>query len=262
MSVLARHEQMPLTTLNGDSIAPDNRPHPLAILDRAVATNAPVEVIRECSAIAMTWKKEEARDAFNRAMAKAQTEMPPLVHDKKNTHTNSGYVSFAKVLRETRPILTRNGLTISFSEADCAKPDWIKVMATVRHIDGHAEMYYRTGPIDTLGPKGNPVKTGLHGSSSSATYLNRHLYCGIFAIAIAGEDQDGNAMDAFITNDQVKELKELLTESGHKTDEQIQSFLDWAGVATLAEMSRHQYVAAVPMLNALIDKQRKAAAKK
>ena len=63
---------------------------------------------------------------------------------------------------------------------------------TLRHVSGHQEEYFMDAPSDHLGPKGNPVKTRLHGMASSGTYCERHLACKVFGIQVIGDD-DGNA---------------------------------------------------------------------
>lgn len=234
------------TENNGTELAHRQEPPqeitPLALLHSAIEKGADVAVLERMSALAERWHDNLARERFATAMAAAQAEMPVVVQDRKNSHTNSQYASFEKIQKLIKPVYLRHGFTVSFSEGEPPRDGWVRLVAQVRH-SGHVETYHRDGPMDNVGAKGNPTKTALHGVASTATYLMRHLLCGIFSVTVAGEDDDGQTT-SLVNEAQIKELNRLID----ATETDIDKVLAWAQVESLKDFSVRQYQQAVSML--------------
>lgn len=167
-------------------------PTPMAAIDLAIADKSiEPSKLRELLDIQERWFANQARTAFNVALVDAQSEMPVVIFDRRNQHTNSQYASFENVQQSCKKTWIAHGFSIIFSEDPPPRDDWIRVIAEVRHIDGHVEHYQRDAPMDTKGPKGGDTKTGLQGCQSTVSYLSRNLTCSIFGITVAGQDNDG-----------------------------------------------------------------------
>lgn len=185
---------------------------PMQMLGRMVDAGADPDQLGKMMDLAERYEAGEAKKAFASAMAAAQNEMPTVIKDKQNGQTRSTYASMEQVQSTIKPVYIKHGLTVSFGEVPHPREDWLTVEAIVRHRDGHEERYYESAPIDTVGPKGNAVKTGLHGSQSSRTYLQRTLLCAIFSVTVADQDMDGNNPLKFVNQEQAEKIAEMLAD--------------------------------------------------
>jgi hypothetical protein len=136
----------------------------------------------------------EAAQAFADAMAKAQANIRPIAKDRRNDHTKSWYATLAAIVDEATPVVTAEGLSVSYDtyepsgrDKDMEKPieSWHRVIALVSHRGGHVRKYHLDGPLDDAG------KTGIQAMGSTVSYLRRYLFCMIFNVATA-DDNDGN----------------------------------------------------------------------
>jgi hypothetical protein len=120
-----------------------------------------------------------------------------------NTETRSKYATLEAVDAAIRPIYSKHGFALSFTEtpSDAAE---LKITCLVTR-EGHSETYFLSALSDTVGPKGAPNKTNVQGVGSSVTYLRRYLTCMIFNVALR-DDNDGNRQRAANANEETGEL--------------------------------------------------------
>lgn len=231
---------------------------PMALYAQALDKGLDPEKLDKLLDVADRWEAKNARRDFADAMMKAQQEMPVVVKDKTNTHTKSGYASYENVHRTIKGVYLRHGFTVSFGEVDCDQEGWIKIHAQVRHSGGHAEDYYQSGPVDDKGPKGNAVKTGLHGSQSTRTYLQRTLLCSIFSVTIADQDTDGNQPFKPITAEQERELDQMCEAFGddYETGRRMKAFY---GIESLGELSADQFARVKAQLEQRLEESKQTA---
>jgi hypothetical protein len=135
--------------------------------------------------------QEQARGAFNRAMAAAQAEMLPVIRDATNTHTNSKYARLETVDRAMRPIYTKHGFGVRFGSDVSPREGYIRIVCTVSHVGGYSETNYLDAPPDTTGSQGKANKTAVQAVGSSVSYLRRYLLAMVFNIVLADDDDDG-----------------------------------------------------------------------
>lgn len=188
-----------------------------------------------------------AEQSFAEAMTKAQAEMRPVAADANNPQTRSRYASYMALDRAMRPVYTRHGFALSFNTDIGPSPDVLIVGCSVMHSAGYTRHYSVPMPADGKGAKGGDVMTKTHATGAAMTYGQRYLLKMIFNIAI-GDDTDGNASQpgGVITDDQMKLLRGLIFET--KSD--INKFLRWANVESLADLPAAKFGAAKAMLEA------------
>lgn len=203
--------------------------------------------VRELWQIAREIRRDQAEMAFNTAMTACQAEMPVIVGRTKNSQTGSFYAALEEVDRVARPIYTRHGFALSFGTADCPIQGWYRETCTVSHRDGYSRERFADLPPDLVGIKGNPNKTGVQGFGSTMSYGQRYLTKLIFNIIIAGEDKDGNKQGEKVSEEQIANIRALLTELGK--DEQ--KFLKWAKVGALSEIPAANYSETIKTLEAM-----------
>jgi len=194
----------------------------------------------------VAWQEREqarqAQAAFNDAMSAAQSEMQAIVRATPNDQTRSKYAALEAIDAAIRPIYTRHGFSLTFTEVANDGPD-LKIACIVRRA-GHSETFYLSAAPDTVGPKGAPNKTAVQGVGSSVSYLRRYLTVMVFNIALKGEDQDGNRQrdtGEVISRFQVEELYRLLADvafdpTAIETNER--GFLNSFGFSALASIKQ------------------------
>ncbi len=165
----------------------------LAMIERA-ARDPSIDVDKLDRLLQMR-ERENARvaeQAFNAALADAQTEMHPVAADSDNPQTRSRYASYAALDRAVRPIYTRHGFALSFNTADAAGPEQARILCDVCHAGGHTRRFHVDMPVDGKGARGGDVMTKTHAMGSGISYGMRYLLRMIFNLAI-DQDDDGNA---------------------------------------------------------------------
>jgi hypothetical protein len=133
-----------------------------------------------------------AEQAFNAALAEAQTAMHPVAADSDNPQTRSRYASYAALDRAVRPIYTRHGFGLTFNTDVAPAPEQVRILCDVTHTGGHTRHYHIDMPVDGKGARGGDVMTKTHAVGSGVTYGRRYLLGMIFNLAVC-QDDDGNA---------------------------------------------------------------------
>ncbi len=166
-------------------------------------------------------EREQARqamEAFNVAMSAAQGEIRAVTRNAYNDQTRSKFANLEAVDDAIRPIYTKHGFRLSFTETpdDAAEMRITCIVARGAHV----ENYSLPALADMTGPKGAPNKTQVQGVGSTVSYLRRYLTCLVFNVATR-DDNDGNrikpnaAMETgeLITRPQIAELRALMLET-------------------------------------------------
>ena len=194
---------------------------------------------------------KRAEDDFNASMLAAQGEMRPVSTDALNPHTSSRYATFAKLDKALRPIYSKNGFSLSFSEGDSAKADHIKVLCYVSHRGGHTRTYSKDVSTDASGPKGGAIMTKAQASGNAQSYGMRYLLKGIFNVAIGEDDDDGNmgAGGPCIADEQAADLEALMQEVGIIGERRDRALKAWK-VKKLSEIRARDYEAIVKQVEA------------
>jgi hypothetical protein len=136
-------------------------------------------------------EQDQARKAFNAAMARAQGEMDPVRKGATNPHTRSKYARFEDIDMMLKPIYTRHGFSVRFRTEDAATPGWVKVVCVVAHEAGHIETFPLQAPLDSGGTAGKTNKTDVQAIGSTTSYLKRYLLTLAWNVSLAGDDDDG-----------------------------------------------------------------------
>lgn len=167
--------------------------NPMMMLHRMIEAGHDPDKLERMIDLAERYEANVAKKEYAEAMSRAQNAMPRVVKDKENSHTRSRYASLENVQVRIKPVYMAEGFTVSFSEVEPMREGNIRLRALVRHISGHSEEFFREAPVDSKGPKGNNVKSELHGSQSTVSYLSRNMLLEIFGVTVADRDDDGNA---------------------------------------------------------------------
>jgi hypothetical protein len=225
----------------------------LALIARA-ASNPAIDV-EKMQALLDMHREIEARQSereYNIALNLAQAEIEPIARTTENTQTRSFYAKLEDIDDKIRAVYVRHGFSLSFDTVAPIAAGNIRIECRCHHVGGHTARYGREAPADTLGPKGAPVKTQLHGAASTETYLKRYITCGIFNVVFRGQDDDGvrGGME-FIDAPAVKQLDDLL----RRTRSNFDDFCRVMGVRSLVDIQVQDYPRAVNAVMAKLVRQ-------
>ena len=165
---------------------------PFDLLQRAVTSGADIEVLEKLMGLQERWEANQARKAFDDAMASAKAEIPVILKSREVDFTsNKGrthyrYEDLAEIARTVDPVLGKFGLSYRFRTA-ALSPDTIAVTCRVSHRDGYSDETTLPGTHDTSGNKNSIQALG-----SAVTYLQRYTLKAALGLA-ASDDDDGQA---------------------------------------------------------------------
>jgi hypothetical protein len=173
-----------------------------------------LERMRELMTMRRDVLADEAKEAFNNALAVAQSEMRSVTADASNPQTRSKYATYHAVDKALRPVYTRHGLALTFDTGKADEENYVRVLCTVA-LGKHERTYHIDMPADGKGAKGNDVMTKTHAVGSAVTYGRRYLLLMIFNVAIGEHDDDGNAAGGGdrLTEQQIDVLRSLIVET-------------------------------------------------
>ena len=210
---------------------------PLDMLNRAVMSGADMTMIEKLMALHERWDANQARKAFDEAVAAAKREIPPIQRNVAG-HNAKRYADFAAIAKVVDPIIGAHGLSYRFRTT---QNDRISVTCILSHKAGHSEETTLSGPADTSGNK-----NAIQAIGSTLTYLQRYSLVQMLGLA-AGNDDDGKAAGdgEAITQEQLDKLVDLADEVG--ADKRL--FCEYLKVESMADIQAKDYDRAVAALN-------------
>jgi hypothetical protein len=168
---------------------------PMDMLNQAVSQGANIDVLEKLMALQERWEKNQARKAFEEAMASAKAEIPVIIKNREvdftsqKGRTHYWYEDLSAVANAVTPILARHGLSYRFRTSSPPNEP-ITVTCIISHRLGHCEENTLCGPRDDTGNKNNIQQVG-----STLTYLQRMTLKAALGLS-AAKDDDGRATSA------------------------------------------------------------------
>jgi len=170
-----------------------------ALMQTAMQNGADPAYLRELLAVRREWEADEAKKAFNLAVAEFQRRAPIVA--KLDEAYGKKYARRDRIWRTIRPLLTELGLSVTFQICE-VKGEICHVEGQLRHRDGHGERLVQDVPIPEL-LKGQNAAQQL---GSADEYARRYWLCSALGI-VTGVDDDAHAAGAqYVTNEQADEL--------------------------------------------------------
>ena len=160
---------------------------PLGLLQRAVQQGADVEKLAKLLELQERWQANQARQAYNAAIAKFK-QRPPTITKNKHVRFDDAEYDHATLDHVVGAITeTLSAVGISHKWKMSQSPE-IAVTCVLTHKMGYSEeTTLKAGP-DTSGSK-NPIQA----IGSTVTYLQRYTLLAALGMAAAGMDNDGRA---------------------------------------------------------------------
>lgn len=227
---------------------------PMEMLDRAVSSGASVETLSRLMELQERWEANQARKAFDEAMAAVKANMPKIIKTKKvdfttgRGRTNYQYEDLASIMDQIGPVLSQHGLSVRYrTSAEPEKP--ISVTCIISHRLGHSEENTLMAGRDDSGNKNSIQAIG-----STVTYLQRYTLKAALGLAAAADD-DGSKSDQkqdeekTITEAQQSVVRDLI-EQGRL---EIEQFCKFWKVEAIAELPMAKFNDVVASLRRRID---------
>ncbi len=211
-----------------------------------------VEVIERMMAVQERWedRKEEREfnDAIERIVGKlahvriVKTKSVGYDIDKndksKGTKEAFRYTPIEEIEKIVRPLLAEEGIRPAYTCKPSSMTGMYEVTCTLKRGRQHTESCIPLA-VDTSGGK-----NAVQGMGSTFSYGKRYALCAALFITTVGEDNDGAG--APITEEQAKEIKDGLAETGLDT----KKFLKTLKIESVDEMPSKDYRRSMNLINA------------
>lgn len=212
---------------------------PMQMAYALIQAGADLGSVKEMLAMSKELAADQARRAFEEAVADAKAEIQPVSRNAKG-HNEKRYADFAAYAKAVDPIITKHGLSYRFRTKQTEKA--ITVTCILAHKAGHFEENDLSGPADTTGNK-----NAVQAIGSTLTYLQRYSLIQALGLAAATDD-DGKAAggedQSLITEEQVMQLRDLIAAKGANEAK----FLAFIKVASLGQIYASAFDKAVGVL--------------
>lgn len=218
---------------------------PLTMIDKAISSGSPVEVLEKLFALQERYEANQARKDFNNAISDAKAEIKPIIKNRKvdftsqKGRTNYEYEDLAEIARQIDPILAKHGL--SYRHRSAQDGGKLSVTCIISHRGGYFEETTLTASDDKSGNKNDIQAIG-----STATFLQRYTLKLALGLA-ATKDDDARTVTVGgpITDAQVDEIIALADRVGADKAK----FCEWLKVPSLADIPQSQFKRAIAKLN-------------
>lgn len=202
-TALQKNEDILGITEKDVAIVP-NKPDPMILLQSAIERNWDLERLSQLMGLQERWQANEARMAFEDAMAAFKAEHIVLLRDKLNKQYQSKYISIGNLVGTVTPYLSKHGLSATWDQEQNQNGS-IKITCTITHRLGHSRSSSIVFPPDKSGSK-NPLQE----VKSAITYGRVCTFEGICGLASsdANLDDDGNGATTVDVTEWVDYIKE------------------------------------------------------
>lgn len=237
-------DQLPLAPAESTALTP------MDMVGRAVANGANIEVVEKLMALHERWEANQARKAFDEAMAAAKAEIPVIFKGREVDFTSAKgrthyrYEDLAEIARTVNPILSKYGLSYRFRTTSHANEP-VSVTCIVSHRLGYSEENSLSAGRDESGNKNSIQAVG-----STLTYLQRLTLKASLGLA-ASHDDDGRQhgqteVDEPISTEQRDELLGLI----EATETDVALFCKYYKIDAVPDLPTSKFASAKKQLEA------------
>lgn len=211
---------------------------PIELIQTALTNGQNLEALEKVLAMQERWEANQARKAFNKAMAEFKKNPPIIEKDKKVGYSTAtgkvGYshASLFNVVQKITSELSKYGLSVSWRTEQNGQ---VKVTCRVSHSLGHFEETSLSAGADSSGSKNSIQAIG-----STITYLERYSLLAITGLATQDMDNDGKLEEEKIDENKVDIIKKLIKELSY--DEK--KFLEYMAVEKIEDINSSQFAKA------------------
>lgn len=216
---------------------------PMTLLQSAQSQGSSIEQMQQLLELQIRWESNEARKAYNAAIAAFKAENISIVKDKQVAFSSTKYnhATLGNVVEQITVPMSRHNLSHSWDVNQDG--GGIEVTCKISHRDGHFETVKMKASADKSGQKNEIQQIG-----STVTYLQRYTL--LSALGLATHDDDGKGATEkeidLISEKQVMDILSLIKTV--KADEK--ALCTYFKVADVASIPTAKYSQVVAMLEA------------
>lgn len=213
----------------------------LSIIREAIDSKVSPEHLRELLAVRQTWEADEARKAYNIAVADFQRRCPII--EKADKGYSADYARIDRIWRTIRPLLGELGLSVTWQIAEL-RNGLCHVEGQLRHRDGHGERLVYDCPLPALvkNSSGRDVQNVAQQFGSASSYAKRYATCGALGVVTGEDDDDGHAAGTqYVTHDQAQEIAQLVDACRGIADFNEKAFRKWIGVENPQDVPANRF---------------------
>ena len=148
-----------------------------------------VEQLERMMAMRREINAENAKKAYDAAMAAFQSECPIIVKTKAGAKQAYKYAPLDSIVAQVREIIRAHGFSFAITSEVDLKEGCVKAACRITHTEGHSESSTFAVPIDNK----NPMMTDPQRFGGAMTFSKRYAFCNAFGILTADEDTDGGS---------------------------------------------------------------------
>jgi hypothetical protein len=168
----------------------DPQPSVEAMITLAIERGATVETLERLMAIRREVRAEQAKAAYDRAMAAFQAECP-IIEKTKAVSTNSGKVAYKyapieSIVAQVKGLLQKHGF--SYSTKMELHDKGVKSTVRVTHEAGHSE----ESPMEVPFGEKTQIMSQSQVAAAATTFAKRYAFTNAFGILTGDEDIDGH----------------------------------------------------------------------
>jgi hypothetical protein len=219
---------------------------PVYLIQEAIAKGADLSQLRELLEIQKDYEANEARKAYNKAMAAFKANPPKIDKDRhvgystaKGSRVGYSHASLYNVVDKITAELSKYGLSSSWRTEQ--NNNQIKVSCRISHELGHFEETSLTADADNSG-----AKNSIQAIGSTVTYLQRYSLLSLTGLATYDQDNDGQLPEDKIDENKVKILNDLIKE----LEVDLPKFLEYLAVEKVEDIPSSAFAKAKMALEA------------
>lgn len=257
-----------------------------SIIASAVQSGRPASELTELLAFARELDKDKARKAFNVAFAAFKAECPAIVRktsdgNPKMSRVNADgvrvprkYASLDDISSVIDPVLSKYGLSYSWSDATVTPEGLLTRAFILRHVEGH-EKPTSSPPMPIEGTAAYAALCKDRGDSSASpqqrmgiadSYAMRYSMIAGLGLTTCDDDEDGARIGSektagpTVTDAQAQQINDLLLDladfRGIAQDQQIAAFKSGYKIGTISELPAAMFDTATKTIQTLMAKKK------
>lgn len=177
-----------------------------ALLSQAVGAGADIGTLERLMALRKDMLAEEAKKAFNKAMAEFQAECP-VIEKTKSVSTKSGdeaykYAPIESVISQVKVLIQKHGFRYSTTMELSEDGTLVKAFCRVVHELGHEEISVMEVPLGAQ----TAVMSKSQVVAAAQTFAKRYAFLNAFGIMTGDTDNDAAKVKEPADDDKVIDL--------------------------------------------------------
>lgn len=161
---------------------------PEVLIAKAIQAGVSADTMERLLAMRTKLREEQAKEAFDRALADFQSECPQVkktkqVFNKDGRTVRYRYAPLEHIIDQVKGALTKHGF--SYTLDAIVEPGWVEAICVATHSQGHSKPSSFKVPVEKDAFMNEQQKF-----ASALTFCKRYAFCNAFGILTCDEDDD------------------------------------------------------------------------